>query len=203
MRPACARPSRAIRRSTGGAFSGSRLAPRRSSIVARGSGSGGAASDGKPSWRHGVYRLNSSRAGPVVARTPMGTGQKGSSDRAEQSTRSQNKHLSPSTLEPSRASSVQGRRGRGLAEPASQPVPPLAGSSIDADLPLLVDSREVARLLGIGRTKAFELMARDQVPVVRIGRSVRVLRSALERWVGEQAVRQAVDQGKYRGGGLL
>jgi excisionase family DNA binding protein len=96
-----------------------------------------------------------------------------------------------------------GRRGGGSGEPASQPVSPLAGSTIDADLPLLVDSREVARLLGVGRTKAFELMARDQVPVVRIGRSVRVLRAALERWVSEQAVRQAVDQGKRRGGGLF
>jgi excisionase family DNA binding protein len=111
--------------------------------------------------------------------------------------------MQPSVLDPSRASSIQGRRGGGSGEPGSHPVPPLAGSSIGADLPLLVDSREVARLLSIGRTKAFELMARDQVPVVRIGRSVRVLRSALERWVGEQAVRQAVDLGKHRGGGVL
>src|SRR5438445_5502165 len=69
-----------------------------------------------------------------------------------------------------------GRRGRGLGEPASQPVPPPSGT-------LLVDSREVARLLGIGRTKAFELMAREQVPVVRIGRCVRVSRHALESWI--------------------
>jgi len=95
-----------------------------------------------------------------------------------------------------------GRRGGGSGEPASHPVPPLVGSSVEADLPLLVDSREVARLLGIGRTKAFELMARDQLPVVRIGRSVRVLRSALERWVSEQVVGQAADQAKHTGGEL-
>jgi len=75
------------------------------------------------------------------------------------------------------------RRGGGSGEPASQPVPPL-----------LVDSREVARLLGIGRTKAFELMARDELPVVRIGRSVRVLRSALESWANRQADRHATSQ---------
>jgi len=75
------------------------------------------------------------------------------------------------------------RRGGGSGEPASHPVPPL-----------LVDSREVARLLGIGRTKAFELMARDELPVVRIGRSVRVLRSALEHWATQQLDLQAASR---------
>jgi excisionase family DNA binding protein len=52
---------------------------------------------------------------------------------------------------------------------------------------LLVDSREVARLLGIGRTKAFQMMAREELPVVRIGRCVRVSRAGLEQWVTEQS----------------
>jgi excisionase family DNA binding protein len=61
-----------------------------------------------------------------------------------------------------------------------------ASTEPTANLPLLIDSREVARLLGIGRTKAFELMARDELPVVHIGRCVRVSRAALNAWIAEQ-----------------
>ena len=53
--------------------------------------------------------------------------------------------------------------------------------------PLLVESREVARLLGIGRTKVFELMAREELPVVRIGRCVRVPREALSDWIASRS----------------
>jgi excisionase family DNA binding protein len=77
-------------------------------------------------------------------------------------------------IDSDRASSS--RRGRGSGEPASQPVPPPCET-------LLLDSREVSRLLGIGRTKAFEMMARAEIPVVRIGRSVRVPRAALADWI--------------------
>jgi prophage regulatory protein len=94
-----------------------------------------------------------------------------------------------------------GRRRGGSGEPASHPVPPLAGSSTDADLPLLIDSREVARLLGIGRTKAFELIARRELPAVRIGRCVRVSRAALSEWVLEcgrgTACRSAASNADY------
>ena len=54
------------------------------------------------------------------------------------------------------------------------------------DGPLLLDSREVERLLGIGRTKVYELMAREQIPVVRIGRSVRVPRDELRAWIASK-----------------
>jgi excisionase family DNA binding protein len=76
----------------------------------------------------------------------------------------------------------QVRRGRGLGEPAPHPVPPAAAYAE----PLLIDSREVARLLGVGRTKAFQLMARSEVPVVRIGRCVRVPREALTDWINSR-----------------
>lgn len=55
--------------------------------------------------------------------------------------------------------------------------------------PWLLDSRQVAALLGIGRTKAFELMARNQLPVVRIGRCVRVPSKELEAWIAEETTR--------------
>jgi len=76
-----------------------------------------------------------------------------------------------------------GRRGGGSGEPASQPVPlPSANEQ-----PWLLDSRAVARLLGIGRTKTFQMMATAELPTVRIGRCVRVPREALREWVVREA----------------
>jgi excisionase family DNA binding protein len=71
------------------------------------------------------------------------------------------------------------RRGGGSGEPASHPVPP----TLEVGQPWLLDSREVARLLGIGRTKAFEMIGRGELPAVRIGRCVRVPRRALAAWI--------------------
>ena len=51
---------------------------------------------------------------------------------------------------------------------------------------LLLDSREVERLLGIGRTKVYELIANAQLPVVRIGRCVRVPRDQLRTWIEQR-----------------
>ncbi len=54
--------------------------------------------------------------------------------------------------------------------------------------PLLLKVEEAGRLLNLGRTTVFELIANDKLPgVVRFGRSVRISREALERWVREQA----------------
>ncbi|HLH67771.1 MAG TPA: helix-turn-helix domain-containing protein [Candidatus Dormibacteraeota bacterium] len=47
---------------------------------------------------------------------------------------------------------------------------------------------KVARLLGIGRTKVYELIGRGELPVVRIGRLVRVPRAELERWIRDRVV---------------
>ena len=91
-------------------------------------------------------------------------------------------------IKPQRAS--RGWRGSGPGESAPRPAHQAGHdrSPVGSDHgSLLVDSREVARLLGIGRTKAFQMMARDELPVVRIGRCVRVSRAGLERWVTEQS----------------
>ena len=45
---------------------------------------------------------------------------------------------------------------------------------------------EVARILKISRSKAYRLAERGEIPVLRIGKSVRVLRRDLERWVEER-----------------
>ena len=51
--------------------------------------------------------------------------------------------------------------------------------------PLLLRAAEVAKLLGLGRSKVFAMLAAGELPVVRIGRSVRVPRAALEHWIAE------------------
>jgi excisionase family DNA binding protein len=43
---------------------------------------------------------------------------------------------------------------------------------------LLMRAEEVARALGLGRSKVYEMMQSGELPVVRIGRSVRVSRAA-------------------------
>jgi excisionase family DNA binding protein len=76
------------------------------------------------------------------------------------------------------------RRGGGSGEPAPHPVPRLVATNE----PLLLDSRQVARLLGISRTKAFQLMSTGVIPVVRIGRCARVPRIDLGVWISAQTI---------------
>ena len=48
---------------------------------------------------------------------------------------------------------------------------------------LLVSIVDAARMLGIGRSKAYELVNAGELPVVRIGRAVRIPVSAIEAYV--------------------
>lgn len=60
--------------------------------------------------------------------------------------------------------------------------------------PLLLRPSEAALALGIGRSKLYALLASGELPVVRIGRCVRIPRDALERWIATQmtAARESV-----------
>jgi hypothetical protein len=65
-----------------------------------------------------------------------------------------------------------GARGTGAgsgSSPGRQPA-----HAVNVREPLLLDSRQVAQLLGIGRTKTFQLMVSGELPTLRIGRCVRV-----------------------------
>lgn len=53
--------------------------------------------------------------------------------------------------------------------------------------PLLVDSKQAALLLGIGRTTLYVLIDDGEVTPVRIGRSVRFPLADLERFVAERS----------------
>lgn len=45
---------------------------------------------------------------------------------------------------------------------------------------------EVAQLLGISRSYAYEMVQRRQLPALRLGRAIRVPLGALERWLEER-----------------
>jgi excisionase family DNA binding protein len=45
---------------------------------------------------------------------------------------------------------------------------------------------EVAKMLQIARSRAYELVGEGEIPSVRIGRSVRVNRRELEKWLEER-----------------
>lgn len=49
----------------------------------------------------------------------------------------------------------------------------------------LLRAEETAKLLGIGRSKVFEMFRARELPVVRIGGAVRVPRRALLAWIEE------------------
>jgi len=66
----------------------------------------------------------------------------------------------------------------GAPDPIPRPV---------SDLPLVLRITEAADLLGISRSKMYELVMSGKLPgVIRIGRSVRVHRPALEPWLEDQ-----------------
>ena len=55
----------------------------------------------------------------------------------------------------------------------------------------LLTLEESARLLGIGRTKIYELVGRGELPVVKIDRSSRIRPSDLEEFVEAHVTRKA------------
>lgn len=46
--------------------------------------------------------------------------------------------------------------------------------------------KEVAQRLAVGRTTVYELIAKRELAVIRIGRATRIPESALERWIAQQ-----------------
>jgi prophage regulatory protein len=58
---------------------------------------------------------------------------------------------------------------------------------------LLLRPIEVAEIIGLGRSKTYELISKGVVPSIRIGKCVRVPIEGLREWVKGQTVSQAVD----------
>ena len=47
--------------------------------------------------------------------------------------------------------------------------------------------KEVATFLGLGRDKTYRMLAAGEIPSVRLGRTYRTPRRALEEWLDRQA----------------
>ena len=91
------------------------------------------------------------------------------------------------------------RRSHGHpGEPSERPVvvapaPPLqpvaqrvdGGEPASSRVPMLLTVRDVEAELQLGRTRTYELVRSGCLPVIRVGRAVRVPRDALRRWVEE------------------
>lgn len=58
-----------------------------------------------------------------------------------------------------------------------------SGSGAPAEPALLLKVEDVARLLGVSKPHAYNLVARGEIPSVRIGRSLRVRRDQLLAWL--------------------
>jgi excisionase family DNA binding protein len=52
---------------------------------------------------------------------------------------------------------------------------------------MLLRIPEAARALGIARSLAYEMARDGRLPVVRIGKAVRIPRRQLEQWIEDQA----------------
>ncbi len=53
--------------------------------------------------------------------------------------------------------------------------------------PLLITVPAMAERLSIGKTQAWELVSRREVPVVKIGRSTRVILESVDEWARSRA----------------
>jgi excisionase family DNA binding protein len=59
------------------------------------------------------------------------------------------------------------------------------GEPASGRVPMLLTVRDVEAELQLGRTRTYELLRSGSIPVIRVGRAVRVPRDALRRWVDE------------------
>lgn len=58
--------------------------------------------------------------------------------------------------------------------------------------PLLLSVPEAARILSLGKTKCYELVAGGELPAIRIGKSVRITTRALQDFVDRLEREQGV-----------
>ena len=59
--------------------------------------------------------------------------------------------------------------------------------------PLLLTVKDLEAELQLGRTRTYELVRSGAIPVIRIGRAVRVPRDALRRWVEDRTSGSCVE----------
>jgi excisionase family DNA binding protein len=59
----------------------------------------------------------------------------------------------------------------------------------DSPADVLLKAEDIAAYFNVSLPRAYAIMASGKIPVVRIGRSVRVSRRELEKWIQEQSQR--------------
>ena len=62
---------------------------------------------------------------------------------------------------------------------------------VDLGPPMLLRPEEAAKMLGLSRSKVFQMLAAGELPVVRIGRSVRLPSDELRVWIRRKAEHEA------------
>ena len=50
-----------------------------------------------------------------------------------------------------------------------------------------ISLNDLQEILGIGRTKAYDLVTSGELPAIRVGRAIRVRRADLDRWAERQS----------------
>lgn len=62
---------------------------------------------------------------------------------------------------------------------------------------MLLKPAEVGELLGLGRSRIYELLASGELPSLRIGRSIRIPVNRLQQWIEERHSIQANIESDY------
>ena len=78
---------------------------------------------------------------------------------------------------------------KNTSSPFGEKAPPIPRDL--EDLPLFLTPPQIAEILQIGRSSAYELVRSKGFPAVKIGRSVRVYREAFVRWMQENTREEA------------
>lgn len=52
--------------------------------------------------------------------------------------------------------------------------------------PILLNIAQAAQILGLGRTKMYELIANEGLPTVRFGRAIRIPYTSLQDWIKQR-----------------
>lgn len=59
---------------------------------------------------------------------------------------------------------------------------------------MLLTVRDVEAELQLGRTRTYQLLRSGEIPLIRVGRALRVPRDALRRWVDSSCTRKTDDR---------
>lgn len=89
--------------------------------------------------------------------------------------------LAPPAAAPSRRPGARPATSSPTASPPTAAAEP--GTIGPGQMPLLLTVRDVEAALQLGRTRTYELVRSGELPVIRLGRIVRVPRDELERWI--------------------